>query len=226
MKTFISILAIVTTLSLASASVDMNLKYGMKNDQVSELQDFLTDKGFMSQTTGFFGVVTLKAVKAYQLSLGLPNTGFVGVLTRAEINKELTLVVASSTETEAAEPVVQVVQTTYTPQVNTGNAPNDSIPFVAPTPIVLPKPACTLTVATTTNNGGDIVVTYSWTSQGADSGFINGINLNDKYYVNGQITDNTVSKGTNSGFTIKQGANTFIGTFTGKGGSVSCESSL
>lgn len=102
--------------TLAHASVDMNLKYGMKNSEVSELQDFLSDKGFLaSASTGFFGFLTLKAVQAYQTSLTLPSTGYVGILTRAAINAELATVTAASTAAEIAE------TGTSTPVVNHSN---------------------------------------------------------------------------------------------------------
>lgn len=37
-------------------------------------------------TTGYFGALTFKAVKAYQTTHGLPSTGYVGPLTRAKLN--------------------------------------------------------------------------------------------------------------------------------------------
>jgi peptidoglycan hydrolase-like protein with peptidoglycan-binding domain len=73
-----------------SASVDINLKYGHKNEDVSVLQNFLIDIGFLkSEATGYFGKLTLKAVKDYQLSKNLPVTGYVGSMTRDKINSQL-----------------------------------------------------------------------------------------------------------------------------------------
>jgi len=78
--------------SLAFASIDTNLKYGARGVEVSELQEFLIDKGLLAgQATGNFFSLTLKAVKLYQASVGLPTTGFVGPLTRAKINTELSI---------------------------------------------------------------------------------------------------------------------------------------
>lgn len=120
MKTFIIILSIVSTLSLTSASLDSNLKYGQKSSQVSELQEFLVDKGFLTTSpSGFFGLMTLKAVKNYQLSIGLPNTGFVGLMTRTAINNELSIDISSSTEAE--------VQETGTTTLNTGSSIDNTI---------------------------------------------------------------------------------------------------
>jgi len=104
MKKTITILSIISTLSLASASIDSNLKYAMKGQEVTELQEFLLDKGFLNTTpSGFFGLLTLKAVKAYQASEGLPSTGFVGAMTRQKINTELLTVVEDATKAEIEE---------------------------------------------------------------------------------------------------------------------------
>ena len=60
-----------------------------KNSEVSLLQDFLQEKGYLSsEPTGFFGQMTLKAVQAYQRVQGLNPTGFVGELTRGKIKSE------------------------------------------------------------------------------------------------------------------------------------------
>ncbi len=65
--------------------------------QVAALQNYLRDQGFYSfKTTGYFGSITSKAVKAFQKANGLPPTGFVGPLTRAKINVCVTPPPASS----------------------------------------------------------------------------------------------------------------------------------
>ena len=88
----------------ASASIDVNLKYGATGAEVVELQEFLIGKGFLnSSATGNFFSLTLKAVKDYQLSVGLPNTGFVGPMTRGEINPELSSGVSVSNTAEITE---------------------------------------------------------------------------------------------------------------------------
>jgi len=89
------IITLVLTLLLvpffASASLDTNLYYGLRNNSdVRELQEFLIDKGFLTgSTTGNFLSLTLKAVKQYQASVGIIQTGYVGTLTRTAINNEL-----------------------------------------------------------------------------------------------------------------------------------------
>ncbi len=115
------IVGLVTLLSMglvsvSLASIDKNLKYGQRDKEVTELQEFLIDKGLLKSTPStYFGLLTLKAVKAYQMSIGVSSTGFVGVLTREKINKEIESEVASSDEAEKAETPV----TTNAPQTNT-----------------------------------------------------------------------------------------------------------
>lgn len=57
------------------------------NGEVSALQDFLQTKGFLSsEPSGFFGLLTLGAVKSFQIANSIDQTGYVGPLTRAKIN--------------------------------------------------------------------------------------------------------------------------------------------
>ncbi len=161
----IKYLTIGVLLSLSSqvafASIDVNLKYGQRHSAVTELQEFLIDKGFLNaQSSGYFGLLTLKAVQKYQSSVGVPSTGYVGVLTREKINKELSTILAPSTQAEAQEvkpaPVVQATTTItptvplYTPPVVTSQPvtpvyvpptpqPQVQTP-VTPTPVVVPTP--------------------------------------------------------------------------------------
>ena len=67
-----------------------NMRYRMRdvsvNNEVSDLQDYLIAEGYLSgNTTGFFGVATLKAVKSFQAQNGLISSGYVGPVTRAKI---------------------------------------------------------------------------------------------------------------------------------------------
>jgi len=61
------------------------LKLGMKNNDVKELQKRLGLPTILQ--TGFFGTITLKAVKEYQEKKGLIVDGIVGPATRALLNK-------------------------------------------------------------------------------------------------------------------------------------------
>ena len=66
-----------------------NLFVGSKGSDVTALQQFLIDSGYSipAGATGYFGSQTKTAVIAYQKANKLPQTGFVGSLTRAELNK-------------------------------------------------------------------------------------------------------------------------------------------
>src|SRR3989344_1050140 len=57
-----------------------------KNGEVSTLQDFLQSEGYLnSEPTGYFGLLTFKAVKDFQKANGISPTGYVGPITRAKI---------------------------------------------------------------------------------------------------------------------------------------------
>jgi len=67
-----------------------NLRYrdrdANKNGEVSTLQDFLQSKKYLdSEPTGYFGILTLKAVKNFQKENDINPTGYVGAVTRAKI---------------------------------------------------------------------------------------------------------------------------------------------
>ena len=71
-------------------SLENNLRYrdrdSTKNGEVSLLQDFLQSKGYLnSEPTGYFGILTFKAVKDFQRDNGINPTGYVGAITREKI---------------------------------------------------------------------------------------------------------------------------------------------
>ena len=75
-------------------SVVNNLRYRdrdvNKDGEISTLQDFLQTKGYLNnEPTGYFGLLTLSAVKNFQSANGISATGYVGPTTRAKI-KNLT----------------------------------------------------------------------------------------------------------------------------------------
>lgn len=86
-----AIFALALTVSVSASAqgymFNKNLSVGMRNADVTALQNYLANAGFFSATaTGYFGSVTKAAVVAFQLANNLPGTGFVGVLTRGVLN--------------------------------------------------------------------------------------------------------------------------------------------
>lgn len=67
-----------------------DLKFGMQDPEVKILQDILKAKGFFPANIASvenFGNVTRTSVKAYQTSKGLVADGYVGIISRTELNK-------------------------------------------------------------------------------------------------------------------------------------------
>ncbi|MFA6430450.1 MAG: peptidoglycan-binding domain-containing protein [Candidatus Paceibacterota bacterium] len=112
------ILGAILVPTFSFASLDKNLSYGSKGSQVTELQEFLIEKGFLnSQPTGNFYSLTLRAVKAFQSANSIPNTGYVGILTRTAINNDLASIIASSTSEQLAETGTTTTPTLTSPVV-------------------------------------------------------------------------------------------------------------
>ncbi len=67
----------------------LTLRLGSRGTEVTELQKVLIAGGFLKipAPTGYFGLLTQTAVKLYQTKYGIPSTGLVGPLTRAQLNK-------------------------------------------------------------------------------------------------------------------------------------------
>lgn len=67
-----------------------DLWFGIKDSDVTELQKALKGEGLLEIEgfTDFFGTLTFKAVKGYQEKYGIPVTGYVGPMTRAQLNGE------------------------------------------------------------------------------------------------------------------------------------------
>ena len=93
LKIAIVALAMAAVGATANAAFNTNLTVGSTGADVSALQSWLISKGFAipsissgAAQPGYFGSQTQAAVKLYQASVGLPNTGFVGPLTRGVLN--------------------------------------------------------------------------------------------------------------------------------------------
>jgi hypothetical protein len=76
-------------LAASCTTLNSNLHRGNETSSVKALQDFLISKGLLSvKSSGFFGDLTVAAVKGYQRSLSLPETGMVYDFTREAIKQE------------------------------------------------------------------------------------------------------------------------------------------
>ena len=75
----------------ASYTYTRTLTTGSSGDDVSSLQTFLEDRGFLiipqGVAKGYFGSLTKQAVMKYQESVGIETVGIVGPKTRAALNK-------------------------------------------------------------------------------------------------------------------------------------------
>jgi len=79
--------AIGQVLGVTTFNFAKNLSVGSRGDDVTELQNRLTQEGVYSgPITGYFGPLTLAGVKAYQAKYGISQVGAVGPLTRAQLN--------------------------------------------------------------------------------------------------------------------------------------------
>lgn len=76
-----------STTTPPSEKITTYLGFGSRGNAVVLLQNLLMERGFMTvPSTGYFGPITLRAVKAFQKSYGIPQTGFVGPLTLKAVN--------------------------------------------------------------------------------------------------------------------------------------------
>jgi peptidoglycan hydrolase-like protein with peptidoglycan-binding domain len=103
--TALALAAFFSFAPITEAAFETNLRYGMTGPAVSELQDLLVYEGCLGvPSTGFFGVLTLQGVKCLQSKYGIvPVSGFFGVLSRTQANAVLEAQLASSTEAELEE---------------------------------------------------------------------------------------------------------------------------
>ncbi|MFA5942062.1 MAG: peptidoglycan-binding domain-containing protein [Candidatus Paceibacterota bacterium] len=75
---------------LERGGFSVDLRTGMRNDDIGELQRELAREGlFSGEATGFFGQATREAVVRFQRANNLPETGLVGRLTREELNRRV-----------------------------------------------------------------------------------------------------------------------------------------
>ena len=98
---FSLLITISSTSALTCANLTKSLSKGATNKEVTLLQQFLYDSGYLATSpNGYYGNGTIAAVKKFQKANKLSQTGTVGSLARKKI-KEVScgnLTQASSTE--------------------------------------------------------------------------------------------------------------------------------
>jgi hypothetical protein len=90
--TGITVAPIGQVLGATAFNFTKDLKLGSQGDDVTELQNRLTQEGVYSgPITGYFGPLTVAGVKAYQAKHGISQVGTVGPMTRAQLNSSQVL---------------------------------------------------------------------------------------------------------------------------------------
>jgi len=103
-------------LGAAAYNFTKALTVGVRSDEVTELQKALIAEGVLKidAPTGYFGELTKAAVIAFQKARGIANTGFVGPLTRAELNKGSVVSAAATGKTNLtssqADAIISLVE--------------------------------------------------------------------------------------------------------------------
>lgn len=109
-------------------AITISLYFGLRNDQVKTLQTILAQRGYLASTnaTGFFGNLTLEAVKKFQcdngvVCTGTPGTtgwGFVGAKTRAALSKLAAQASATTSTTASVDQLNAQIQALRTLLIN------------------------------------------------------------------------------------------------------------
>ncbi len=81
-----------TNINASCLIINRDLAYrekdGWNTSNITGLQDFLQSSGYLnSEPTGYFGLMTLDAVKRFQSAHSINSTGLVGPMTRAKIQE-------------------------------------------------------------------------------------------------------------------------------------------
>jgi peptidoglycan hydrolase-like protein with peptidoglycan-binding domain len=129
-----SILLVTSSSSaLTCANLTKSLAQGSENSDVLRLQQFLFEEGYLStKPTGYFGVGTFKAVKAFQKANSLDQVGSTGPGTRAKIKEK-----SCATQSKPAAVVTSKAITPSPTALNT-----DSTKAVQPTDVACGDDAC------------------------------------------------------------------------------------
>jgi peptidoglycan hydrolase-like protein with peptidoglycan-binding domain len=93
--------AVTASAQMTSYTFNGYMSVGSTGTEVVNLQSWLVSEGFLTMPVGvakgYFGSLTKAAVVAYQASVGLPNTGYVGPLTVAKLNSGASMTTTTTT---------------------------------------------------------------------------------------------------------------------------------
>lgn len=106
MKKYLIVLSLfLFPLIVSAQGFDQDLHYGLQNNNdVTELQEFLTDRGYYSgPITGNFFSLTLSAVKRFQAANSISQTGYFGPISRAKAAELLSVAGISGDEITTEE---------------------------------------------------------------------------------------------------------------------------
>lgn len=204
MKKLLSISAILgfaLVPALAFASFDRNLTYGSKGEDVTELQEFLTDQGlYLGPITGNLYSLTVAAVKKFQKRENItPVSGYFGPKTRTRANSILLSEISDSEDIPAsstssnntsthASSTASIIPTTVVPTPTPAPAPTPA-PIVTPTitpPTSTPSATTTPTPSPVPQNqpttsivqdGFDVYNKGTLHGQGGWNSYVNGSNF-------------------------------------------------
>ncbi|MFA5132324.1 MAG: peptidoglycan-binding domain-containing protein [Candidatus Paceibacterota bacterium] len=108
-------------ISLQTSLLRFGSRDASTNGEVTVLQDFLISKGMLGgQTTGYYGRLTVNAVKVYQRSVGVSPTGNVGPLTKSILEKETCADSTQSTNTTSVNTAQPQITGSYTTNLPAG----------------------------------------------------------------------------------------------------------
>lgn len=103
-KIIIAVIALLAWTTGVSAHFDQSLSYGTSGQNVEELQEFLaTQNCFNHAPTGYFGFITLSAVKCFQAKNNIITTGYFGILSRSAANGIADAMLNESTQAQFNE---------------------------------------------------------------------------------------------------------------------------
>jgi len=126
-STGVATLALVSVVLAQGYQFNTNLTVGSTGTDVSTLQTWLIANGYDipaissgAAAKGYFGTQTQAAVELYQAAKGIPNTGFVGPLTRASLNGSSSTTMAMTPTCPAGYTCTANAGTVTTGTVTTG----------------------------------------------------------------------------------------------------------